>query len=283
MAGYSEHTVQSGEAPILLSVWRTVPDSPCIIFLPGTMLHPLFYDEALEALAGAGFNVVGVHFAGHGKSPRPRRPYLFEDLVRNTQDAIGFARTEFLGPLVLLGSSQGGILALEVASRDDRVHAVFAHNILLPQRSDAIRVTRFPRWLGRWHGPLLALIRGAAKLFPRLPVPIWAYLDLRKAIRVPATGRRYQQDPLSLKAYPLAFLASFFSARINPVSRCPVVLICAKGDPLFPFDYQQQMFSAIEAPAKEMLLFELDHHLILNDCVPDVMPTLVEKVWSMVR
>lgn len=283
MGGYTEHAIQSGYATILLSVWRSAPGAPSIVFLPGTMLHPLMYDEALEALARARFNVVGVHFQGHGKSPRSREPYTFDDLIRNTQDAIGYAAAQFDGPVFLLGSSQGGILALEVASRDDRVRAVFAHNILLPQRPDAIRVTRFPRWLARWHRPMLALIRGAARVFPRLPVPAGAYLNLGRAFRAAATRDRYFRDPLSLKTYPLAFLASFFSYRISPISRCPVVLICAKGDPLFPFDYQQQMYDLIEAPAKELLAFDLDHHLILNDCVAEVMPVLVEKLSHMVR
>jgi hypothetical protein len=41
-----------------------------VVFLAGTMVHPLFYRELLEALAREGFNVVGVHFPEHWTAAR---------------------------------------------------------------------------------------------------------------------------------------------------------------------------------------------------------------------
>ena len=56
--------------------------------LPGTMTHPLFYDQFLTALAESGYNVIGVH----------------------TNDNV-----------ILMGSSQGGILCPACACEDDRI------------------------------------------------------------------------------------------------------------------------------------------------------------------
>ncbi|HEX2916129.1 MAG TPA: hypothetical protein VH186_35545 [Chloroflexia bacterium] len=95
---YEETLITSNGVPIALSIWKARPDDPCLVFLPATMTHPLFYEEFLDALALAGFNVVGVHFQNHGKSPRLKRLYSFDDMVQNARDAAGYARQRFGTP-----------------------------------------------------------------------------------------------------------------------------------------------------------------------------------------
>ncbi len=109
---YEEVLVESAGALMTLSVWKGSPGFPCVVFLPGTMTHPLFYEEFLDGLSRAGFNGVGVHLQGHGKSPRTNRLFAFEDLVRNGLDAISYAVERFGDEVLVLGSSQGGLLAM---------------------------------------------------------------------------------------------------------------------------------------------------------------------------
>ena len=105
---YYETMIVSAGAPIVLSVWPGDPGSPTVVFLPGTMTHPLFYEEFLEA-APAGLAVVGVHYQGHGKSPRLGSRLGWANLVANAADAVDWAADHLDGPVVLLGSSQGGV------------------------------------------------------------------------------------------------------------------------------------------------------------------------------
>lgn len=85
---YEEVLLESAGAQIAISMWSGERDAPCVVFLPGTMTHPLFYEEFLDGLARAGFNVVGVHFQDHGKSPRGKRLFSLDDLVQNAFDAV---------------------------------------------------------------------------------------------------------------------------------------------------------------------------------------------------
>jgi alpha-beta hydrolase superfamily lysophospholipase len=279
---YEEVLIESRGVPIALSIWRGNPGAPCIVFLPGTMVHPLFYEELLDGLSRASFNVVGVHFQGHGKSPRVDQLYSFNTLVQNGRDAIGYATKRFQGPLVVLGSSQGGMVSISLASSEDRIAAVFAHNILDPHMADSIRITSFPHWLRPIRRVIVSAMNVAARLVPRLHVPIRFYLREDRVFRTNWTQEQYHRDSLRLSSYPLYFLASLFSADMRSLYsgqiRCPIVVIASIGDPLFPFDYIKRIYQQIKAPSKELLVFDLNYHLLFKECLEEVLPRLVETL-----
>jgi alpha-beta hydrolase superfamily lysophospholipase len=279
---YEEVLIESRGVPFALSIWKGTHGAPCIVFLPGTMTHPLFYEELLDSLALAGYNVVGVHFQGHGKSPRVDQLFSFDDLVQNGRDAISYALRRFKSPIAVLGSSQGGMIATSLAASDDRITAVFAHNILDPQRADSMRITRFPQWLQAFH-PLLGWgMNVLAHAAPHLSMPLQFYLQEQRIFRTDWASELYHCDPLSLTSYPISFLASLFSAKMHFLYsgqiRCPLVVIASTGDALFPFDSIGRIYQQIKAPSKELLVYELDYHLLFNECLDEVLPRLVAKL-----
>lgn len=121
-----------------------------------------------------------------------------------------------------------------------------------------------------------------AKLLPRLRLPVGFYLDDRRIFGAGWTREQFYADPLSLTSYPLCFLASLFSADMSflhpDAIGCPVVVIVATGDRLFPFDYVERVYGRLVAPHKEMLVFDLDRHLIFNECVEQVFPPLIGRL-----
>jgi alpha-beta hydrolase superfamily lysophospholipase len=187
---YREVLIRSAEAPIALSVWDGQPDRPAVLFLPGTMTHPLYYEEFLDALNRAGLTAVGVHFQGHGKSPRVRRPLAFPTLVTNARDAVAWTRRELPGrPVAVIGSSQGGVVAMALAGAGDELDAVFAHNVLDPSLPSTVEITRFPGWLAQLYPVVVTAFRAGGRLLPRVPVPFDAYLDMARVARDPANAR----------------------------------------------------------------------------------------------
>lgn len=283
---YAETVIVSAGAPIVLSIWRGDPGAPTVVFLPGTMSHPLFYAEFLNGLNRRGLSVVGVHYQGHGKSPRLGSRLRWANLVANATDAVDWAANHLDGPVALLGSSQGGILAMAAAARRHKLALVAAHNVLDPSLPESLTITRLPGWLTGAYRPLLALLRLAARIAPELPVPFWAYLDLDRVCGQPDTRRRFLTDPLGLRAYPLAFLAELSTADLSGMRdgsiACPVLVIAATGDPLFSLGYVRRVFDRIVAPSKELLVFEVDRHLVFNECVELVTDPLVDRIRRLV-
>ncbi|GAY17155.1 hypothetical protein MSZK_38810 [Mycobacterium sp. shizuoka-1] len=279
---YEEVTITSCGVPIVLSVWHGQSGGPVAVFLPGTMTHPLFYEEFCDGLADAGITVVGVHFEGHGKSPRVGRLLRLESLVANALDATSWARARFGRWPVVVGSSQGGVLAMIVATRDCQLAGVVAHNILDPELPASITVSRFPPMLQRAYRPAMRGLRLLATFVPRLPISFSVYLDIARVCREPWTAEQFLLDPLSLRTYPLAFLADLLSADMSGVRSgaitCPIVVVAGRGDPLFSLDYTKQVFARIAAPAKELVVFDTDHHLLFNECLPLVLGRVAELI-----
>ncbi|MCZ2857481.1 alpha/beta fold hydrolase [Blastococcus sp. VKM Ac-2987] len=280
---YREVLIPSAGAPIVLSVWDGEPDRPAVVFLPGTMTHPLFYEDFLDALNRAGVTAVGVHSQGHGKSPRVHRPLVFSTLVTNARDAVAWTRAEFPGRLVaVLGSSQGGVVAMALAGCGERLDAVFAHNVLDPTLPSSVGITRFPGWVSRVYPALTAAFRVGGRLLPRVPVPFDAYLDMARVARDPADAEYFYTDPLGLRAYPLGFMASLFTADLSGMTdgsiHCPVTVVAGRGDPLFPLTYTQQVYGRIVAPAKELLVVDSDAHLLFNEDLDVVLAPLLDRL-----
>ena len=280
---YREVVISSAGAPIVLSVWNGRPGRPGVVFLPGTMTHPLFYEELLDALNRTGLTVVGVHSQGHGKSPRTRVPLTFARLLTNARDAVEWTRHEFPdAPVAVLGSSQGGVVAMALASAGERLDLVVAHNILDPSLAASLEITRFPHWLRLVHPLAVHALRGAGRLAPRVPVPFGAYLDIARVCRDEANAEYFTTDPLGRRSYPLGFMATLVSADLSGMRDgsiiCPVLVVASRGDPLFPLSYTRQVYEGIVAPHKELLILESEVHLLFNEDLDVVLPPLLDRL-----
>nr|WP_221377489.1 alpha/beta hydrolase [Actinoplanes polyasparticus] len=80
-----------------------------VLLLHSTVCDRRMWDPQMVALASAGLRAVRVDLPGYGDSPVPSAPYNPADLVIETLDGID----EF----AVVGSSGGGLVALEIAAR----------------------------------------------------------------------------------------------------------------------------------------------------------------------
>jgi alpha-beta hydrolase superfamily lysophospholipase len=281
---YRETLIDSAGTRIALSIYESKKSDPSVVFLPGTMTHPLLYDEFLSGIAARGFNVVGVHSVSHGKSPREKKLYTISDIVTNARDAVTFCIERFNGPVGVLGSSQGGLVAMLLAGSDRRIKAVFAQNIVFPSLSETLTVTSFPGFLGPIYGFMRPLMYAGFTLLPHIPMPLGAYLDIDRVTTDKDIQQQVFTDPIGLTSYSFYFMKSLFFADTAPIMdgsiTCPVVVIASRGDKLFSKEYQALAYEKVKAPKKEILWLDEDCHLIMveDEGVRRVTGPIAEKL-----
>lgn len=228
-----------------------------MLFYPGTMLSPFQYRPMLAALHEAGFAVAGLHLTGHGLNPHAVR-FSFEDLLQDGLDAEEWLRDAGFTQIAVCGHSQGGILTLAHAAASRRLTAAFPICGILPQRPEAIELTLF-RALADRRAALMSWINFLARWLPRLPLPVPAYLSLK---RVSANARRVViSNHKSRLSYPLRYLASLFNARLSRHLHCPLYFFNAKDDALFTPALARSTFAFLHAPQKKMIWLPGGGHL----------------------
>jgi UDP-glucose 4-epimerase len=165
-----------------LELHEVGPADPTIIFTHGIGAHARLYSPLAARLRAHGHNVVIVDRPGHGLSEGPRGDCPVERALDVLEEAVRFARARYAGPVVLGGSSLGGILAWYALTREPDVDAAFCHFIghpeVFPDRATRRRV-----------GPVRALARVA----PGAPVPVKQVADFDAIADDPAV-RAYWAD-----------------------------------------------------------------------------------------
>jgi len=262
---YEEVSLRSCGVPMALSIWKSEKDAPSLVFYPGTMASPLLYSELLHCLREHGFTVLGIHHLSHGKSPRIKKTFTFQDLLQNGKDAVSYALERFTNRIVLAGHSQGGILCLAHAGQDGRLSAAFPFCFLLPDQPEAIEVTRLSRFAAQRERLLKALARAAA-LMPRFPVIIPMYLDLKR-IFAGSYGFSIENSLRNTRlSYPLSYIASLFSTNLAYLMQpgniqCPVLGLVARNDALFTPQLLRETLHRIQAPHKELIVMPGGGHM----------------------
>lgn len=199
-----------------------------------------------------------MHFSGHGRGKKTSC-FSFPGLLAEAIAAESWLRHRGYARIAVCGHSQGGILALAHATQSEHLIAAFPVCAIFPQAAEAIELTKFRRLPGS-RKIITGITRALARIMPWLPVPLPAYLSLRRIAR----GRK---RPVLIgsgrgrSSYPVAYLDSLFSAVIPHECLCPVYPISAKNDALFTCQLMRSTFERMRAPHKEMIWLDDGGHL----------------------
>jgi pimeloyl-ACP methyl ester carboxylesterase len=219
---------------------------------------------------------VGFDPRGHGRSQGARGSYTVGELVADMRSVVEHARKRFGDPVVVAGSSQGGITAFYLAAAGAPVAGVICHNAADLSDPDSVRLTRFPR-IGRLLKPALPRL---ARMFPELPVPMTAYIDLKlEPVRNMGSARDVLYwDPLLVPFVRLKTMASLGGEPLaRPVEEIeiPVMLLQAEKDTIFPTDYIETIHARLRCEKSLKIYPGLPHYMIV-DHVDRILNDVVE-------
>jgi pimeloyl-ACP methyl ester carboxylesterase len=152
-------------ARIHLDLHRSEKPRATIVFQPGSGAHARVYFVLGGLLARRGYNFLGIDRPGHGLSGGERGDCTIEQAIGVSAAAIGYARRELRVPVVLMGSSMGGLLTIFGLLSGLQPDFAVAHNFVYPGKLFSMRLRS--RWIERHRTrpyPLTELVHGFEKL-----------------------------------------------------------------------------------------------------------------------
>jgi pimeloyl-ACP methyl ester carboxylesterase len=273
---FTTDSVMSGALRLHLDVIDIDAERPTLVFMPGTNAYAVLYGEFLCAVADRGFNIVGFDPRGHGRSGGGRGSYTVSELMSDFRAAIRYARQRFGDPVVVSGSSQGGIVAFYLAAEGYPVAGALCHNLADLGEPASAELTRFPA-LSRTMKPVILVM---ARLLPEWKVPVSWYINLVSE-PIHELGNSLdllRRGPLLVPYVRLKSLASLATEPLPcPVEdiQTPVMLLHGEKDVIFPQSYVRSLFERLKC-AKRWHLCEGAHHYVLFDEVPRLIGPVCE-------
>jgi alpha-beta hydrolase superfamily lysophospholipase len=239
--------------------WQTesVPHQWTFVMVHGLGEHGGRYQHLAEWFTPLGATIYAADHRGHGRSggPRGHAPSL-KALLDDIDLVVKQARAESGAPLVMIGHSLGGLLA--IAYLLDRPDAVDRAVLSAPFLMAKVKV---PPWK-----------RAAATVLPRV-APRLSFsneIDPSDLSRDPAVPAAYRADPLvhdriTAGMYgETAGRTESFIARA-PELRVPFLLLHGRDDRIVDPVGSQRFFARATAPDRAFCLYPGMYHEIFNE------------------
>lgn len=234
-----------------------VPHGWTFVLAHGLGEHGGRYQHLAAWFAPLGATVYAMDHRGHGRSggQRGHAPSL-KALLDDIDVVVMRARNESGGPLVLIGHSFGGLLAIAFAlDRPDRIdRAVLSAPLLILKQ-------RVPGWKR-------ALSRVLPAVAPRISIS--NDLDPNVLSHDPANARGYASDPLvhdritpGLYGDTIARGGEFIARA--PQLRVPFLLMHGRDDQIVDPIGSERFFARATAPDRAFCLYPGMYHEIFNE------------------
>ena len=248
-----------------LDFHRATDARAVLVFHPGSGSYARCYAELGRRLAAVGVHVLGIDRPGHGFSDGPRGDCTIDQALEVTATVLDHAHRRFGLPVVLMGSSLGGLITGFAVMAGLRADLAIAHNFLIPGRLVSLRLRgRFIERFRRKPYPLRKLVHGFTALS--------RHDGMRNYLAAEA-------DPQAAWALSPHSVASLFRHNPRPVAPqpCPLALISGSADPAIPAWASRLFLRWSGLRDTQVLTLPGAGHMLFHDDLERTMP-LVERL-----
>ncbi|TXT60897.1 MAG: hypothetical protein BAJALOKI2v1_70050 [Promethearchaeota archaeon] len=238
-----------------------------LIFIHGTAVYSRFYAEFCYKLNQLGYRIIAPDLIGHGKSEGIRGHFTMEDLTKVISGVVSYTINSYGEDVVIVGSSLGGITALYSIAYDERIKGAICHNAAIFNEDAHERIVKV-RGILRILKPL---VPSMAKIFPKLKLSVWNYLDMEKLAQSMELKKRIEillEDPMLSDKYTLTSLRAQMKEPLKkPVEKIaqPIMIINGDNDVLFSVDYVTEIYQRLSSTEKKLVILDDTSHLIFQE------------------
>jgi UDP-glucose 4-epimerase len=273
MAKRVEHVLMPyQDKQIHLEVQPSGDGAPTVVFSPGIGGYSRFYLPVLGKLCDEGFNVVGIDRPGHGLSEGRRGDCTIDQILDVLEEAVRYSRDRFGGPVVIMGSSLGGIISWYALTREPDVDAVICHNIAHPSIFHEASMR-----------PKVAALKRLARISPYAGVPIKRLADFDAVALSPEVLDYFRSETDRIWSWRISArsAASLFEYE-PPVAwskvETPVLVLVGGADDMVTAAFTERVVTATRAPNAELRVLEGLGHMLFQDHLAEVLPLVLD--WT---
>jgi alpha-beta hydrolase superfamily lysophospholipase len=265
LEGIEDVWLSSGRGQrIHLDFHRAEHPRATVVFQPGIGSYARAYFLLGTLLAREGYHFLGIDRPGHGFSPGARGDCTVEEALACTEAAVRHARESHGLPVVLLGSSYGGLLTGFALLTGQRPDLAIAHNFLIPGKLASMRLrSRYIHWFRARPYPIDELAHGFQGM-------------TRDAALASYLARK--SDPgvaWSVTAASVASLLGFNVPRRQvPADAPPLVVLSGTGDKSIPAWASRLFLRLSGLPRTEFRPVPRAGHLLFHEHLEQALPVL---------
>jgi len=271
-AGVREHDILTADGASIHLVEQGPAAGPLVLLLHGITLSSAVWHYQLRDLSAAGYRVVAIDFRGHGRSVAGSEGLTIDRLAADVEEVMAALGT---APLLLVGHSMGGMVALRMLARDPlsaRGAGQVGALVLVATSASPVRHRGLPLARGLVAAARPLLMRGAA-LSARLPGPALpadelgfplARLSFGKdaaPAEVSFVGELTAGVPARVSVPLLLEIIRFDEERSLASIRLPTTVIVGDRDVLIPVAHGRALAAAI--PGARLLELDGCGHMVM--------------------
>jgi alpha-beta hydrolase superfamily lysophospholipase len=234
-----------------------------VVFQPGSGAHARLYFLLGGLLAQRGYHLLAIDRPGHGLSEGPRGDCTIETAIAVSAAAIDHARREFGLPVVLMGSSLGGLLTVFGLLRGLQPDLAVAHNFVFPGKLFSMRLRA--RWIEKRRRaayPLTELVHG------------FEHLSADQAISAYLRDRADPGIAWELSARSVASLFGFSASA--PAHAPPTLVLSGAKDKAIPAWATRFFMWWSGLPRYELRIVPTAGHLLFHDHLDVSVPLVAD-------
>lgn len=234
-----------------------------IVFQPGSGAHARNYFLLGGLLARRGYELLAIDRFGHGLSEGQRGDCTVEEAIAIAGAAIDLVRSRSSRPVVLMGSSMGGILTVFGLLSGLKPDLAVVHNFLFPGKLFSLRLRA--RFIARFRTKPYPL----AKLVHR-------FEDLSSDPAV-AAYLRERTDPYMAWELSARSVASLFGFWAPSVAEAPrTLVVTGDQDEAIPAWATRLFTRWVGPPSAELRVIAGAGHLLFHDHLDRSVPLIAD-------
>lgn len=229
-----------------------------VVIAHGLGDHSSRYQHLLDQMAGTGVSFYALDHRGHGRSQGKKGHILsFKEYIDDLDILVQMAHSENSQlPLMLLGHSMGGVIALQYALNHSQ-----AIDGLILSSAGLIPILDAPLWQQK-------LVSIMSPIFPGLLIPNG--LKATGLSHDQAVVDDYLKDQLVHNKVSMRWFTEFISAGQEALQRAgeitmPLLIIHGQDDPIVDYRGSEQLMEQASSADKTLYIFEGLLHETMNE------------------